>query len=186
VGSQDIVWIPSAAAELELAVDEIALRNLVLALYDREHLAIRRYLHFLGVSQDLSEECIQEAFLRLHKHLLADGDQTNLRAWLFRVARNAALNELQAAHHRLTDPLESSDAGQFRDEGGSPEERLLGREQQERVQRAIGELNDAQRQCLVLRAQGFRYREIAEVVGLSVSTVGEHVQRGLSKIRESL
>lgn len=186
MGTQDIVWIPSAAAELELAVDEIALRNLVLALYDREHLAIRRYLHFLGISQDLSEECIQEAFLRLHKHLLADGDQTNLRAWLFRVARNAALNELQAAHHRLTDPLESSEAGQFRDEGGSPEEKLLGREQQERVRRAIEELNDAQRQCLVLRAQGFRYREIAEVVGLSVSTVGEHVQRGLSKIRESL
>jgi len=185
VGSHDIVWIPSAAAE-ELAVDEIALRNLVLALYDREHLAIRRYLHFLGISPDLVEESIQEAFLRLHKHLLADGDQTNLRAWLFRVARNAALNELQAAHHRLTDPLDSSEAGQFRDESSSPEERLLGREQQEQVQRAVGELNDAQRQCLVLRAQGFRYREIAEVLGLSVSTVGEHVQRGLSKIRESL
>lgn len=185
MASQDTVWIPNARAK-ELAVDEIALRSLVLALYDQEHAAIRRYLHYLNVSSDLAEECCQEAFLRLHKHLLSGGDQTNLRAWLFRVARNVALHELQAAHHRLSEPLDSAESAQFADERSGPEETVLSKEQQERLRLAFAGLGDQQRQCLVLRAQGFRYREIAEVMGLSVSTVGEHIQRGLSKVRESL
>jgi len=40
--------------------------------------------------------------------------------------------------------------------------------------------------CLVLRSQGLKYREIAEALNLSVSTVGENVQRGLEKLKELL
>ena len=185
VASQDTVWIQNAVAK-DFAVDQTALCNLVLALYDQEHLAIRRYLHFLNIDPDLAEECCQEAFLRLHKHLLSGGDQTNLRAWLFRVARNVALNEVQAARHRLNESLEAAAGSEFADRAPGPEEKVLSKEQEERVRKALVQLNDFERQCLALRAQGFRYREIAEIVGLSVSTVGEHVQRGLSKVRECL
>jgi DNA-directed RNA polymerase specialized sigma24 family protein len=39
---------------------------------------------------------------------------------------------------------------------------------------------------LALRAEGFKYREIADVLELSTSTVGENVQRGLEKLKELL
>jgi RNA polymerase sigma-70 factor (ECF subfamily) len=48
------------------------------------------------------------------------------------------------------------------------------------------ELSPAQRSCLVLRAQGLKYREVAEALNLSVSTVAENVQRGLERLKELL
>ncbi|MGH9609896.1 MAG: sigma factor-like helix-turn-helix DNA-binding protein [Bryobacteraceae bacterium] len=47
-------------------------------------------------------------------------------------------------------------------------------------------MSAAQRECLVLRAQGFKYREIAEVLNVSASTVGENIQRGLARLKERL
>jgi len=47
-------------------------------------------------------------------------------------------------------------------------------------------LSAAQKDCLILRAQGLKYREIADVLKLSVSTVAENVQRGLDRLKESM
>ncbi len=172
-------WCQPSAADL------MALRDVVLEHYDREHVAIRRYLVFCGISPDLAEDVIQEAFLRLQLHLEQNGDQTNLRAWLYRVARNLALHEVQGARHRLSDPLENAEGtSRAIDPAASPEQSFLDNERSDRLRAAIGRLPEMPRQCVVMRAQGLRFREIAEVLGLSLSTVAEHVQRGLQQVRE--
>jgi RNA polymerase sigma-70 factor (ECF subfamily) len=66
----------------------------------------------------------------------------------------------------------------------SAEDELLERERGERLREAMAKLSEVQRGCLVLRTQGLKYREIAETLGLSVSTVGETIQRGLERLRE--
>jgi RNA polymerase sigma-70 factor (ECF subfamily) len=53
-----------------------------------------------------------------------------------------------------------------------------------RLRRAMAELSTAQKECLLLRAEGLKYREIAEVLSVSVSTVGKNVQRGLERLKE--
>ena len=68
----------------------------------------------------------------------------------------------------------------------SAEEILLQEEQQTRLRKAMGHLSAPQRNCLALRSQGLKYREIAESLDLSVSTVAENVQRGLEKLREMI
>jgi RNA polymerase sigma-70 factor, ECF subfamily len=60
------------------------------------------------------------------------------------------------------------------------------RERMVRLRAAMIELSTAQRECLVLRAQGLKYREIAEVLNLSTSAVGENIQRGLERLKELL
>ena len=176
---QQAVWEASRVVEEP--------RDVVLAHYDREQLALRRYLVFLGMDVDSARETVQEAFLRLHEHLLANGDRTNLRAWLYRVAHNLARNAQSASHARRTEPLpESSGIADWPAGAVSVEQDLLAREQLSRLREGMNQLSSAQRECLLLRSQGFKYREIAEVLNLSVSTVAENVQRGLGKLKELL
>ena len=168
-------------------VEHTADTRLIVDLYDREKLSLRRYLVYLGVDGATAEETVQESFLKLHEHLLENGDRTHLRAWLYRVAHNLARNAQMSSRATKTNSL--SDTGTAIDPiaaTASAEESLLAREQEELLQSAIGRLSTTQRNCLVLRAQGLKYREIAEVLNLSVSTVGENVQRGLEKLKEEL
>jgi len=162
-------------------------RKLLLDLYDREQVPLRRYLMFLSVRPEAAEEFVQEAFLRLHQHLQSGGERTNLRAWLYRVVHNLAVSEMQAARNRWTETIEGvGAASQIVDQRENPEEVFVAGQRQQRLEAALVKLPDVQRRCLVLRSQGLKYREIGEVLGLSTSTVGEHIQRGINQIKESL
>src|SRR5208283_504560 len=100
---------------------------------------------------------------------------------------NLAVSEMQAARNRWTEAIEPTGlASQIVDRRESPEQLLHARQQQQALESALRRLPETQRRCLVLRSQGLKYREIAEVLGLSTSTVGEHIQRGINQIKESL
>jgi RNA polymerase sigma-70 factor (ECF subfamily) len=159
--------------------------RLLLDLYDREQTPLKRYLAMLGVDGETARDIVQESFLKLHEHLLAGGDQANLRAWLYRVVHNSARNKQMSFGVRHTGRIEDLPPTASPVAGGeSAEDRLLGEERELRLWQAMEKLSDAQRSCLVLRTQGLKYREIADALALSVSTVGENVQRGLERLRE--
>jgi RNA polymerase sigma-70 factor, ECF subfamily len=179
------VAIASPDIERRPLPDQI-LRDVVLEQYDRDHLALRRYVTCLGMDADAAQDVVHEAFVKLFGHLAAGGDRTNLHAWLYRVVHNLSRNrqtKTEASHGSLDDltgfaePV-AADA--------SPEQKLLADERERRLRRAIDSLPETQRECLILRAQGLKYREIAETVGLSVSTVAEHIQRGLDAVKGSV
>lgn len=184
--SAEILALPAAARKPHY-LEDASVRRSILELYDQEHIAIRRYLVFLGLTSDSAQEIVQDAFLKLHEHLLADGDRRNLRAWLYRVAHNLARNAQTAARVTKTDALSPDRMGMnLKAAVLTAEEELLEAERNRRVQEAINGLSAAQKECLILRAQGLKYREIAEALNISVSTVGENVQRGLEKLKELL
>ncbi len=182
----DVLAFPATAWGPEY-LEDTAARNLILEHYDREHVAMQRYLIFLGSDPDTAQESVQESFLKLYEHLLRGGDQTNLRAWLYRVAHNLARNAQTAHRSSRTDSLaNATSAGDLPADGISPEEALLAEEQTTRLRQALEVLSPAQKEALMLRTQGLKYREIAEVLNVSVSTVGENIQRGLEKLKELL
>jgi RNA polymerase sigma-70 factor (ECF subfamily) len=182
----DLLALPAAAWKVE-NLDDTRHHQVVLEHYDQEQLSLRRYLVFLGIDGETAQEIVQESFLRLHEHLLHGGDRAHLRAWLYRVAHNLARNTQSAFHSSRTGHLdELTSTGDPASKEASAEEELLGREQLSRLRQAMDRLSVAQRDCLVLRAQGLKYREIAEALQLSVSTVGENVQRGLERLKELL
>jgi RNA polymerase sigma-70 factor, ECF subfamily len=184
--SADSLALPGAAWEAEY-LEGTSLQRLVLEHYDQEQIPLRRYVSFLGVDAETAREIVQESFLKLHEHLLRGGDRTNLRAWLYRVAHNLARNAQSAFRASRTDPLPGLESGKEPVlKAASAEQELLMRERMVRLRAAMIELSTAQRECLVLRAQGLKYREIAEVLNLSTSTVGENIQRGLERLKELL
>ncbi|MFL6449009.1 MAG: RNA polymerase sigma factor [Bryobacteraceae bacterium] len=182
----DALSLPAATWETEF-LEDTSLRRIVLDLYDRDHLGLRRYVAFLGADPETAQEVVQESFLRVHQHLLSGGDRTNLRAWLYRVAHNLLRNLQTSARATRIDYLPDLPAsGDIHDTGMSPEEEMLASERDARFKIALEQLSPAQRECLALRTRGLKYREIGEVLDLSVSTVGEHIQRGLEKLKELL
>ena len=141
-----------------------------------------RYLVCLGLSRDDAQDVVQDAFLGLHQHLESAGSKENIRSWLFRVAHNQARNRQKTYERRFAAPLDHGIDRASTD--STPEQAVLKKEKFRRLDRAMRALPDAERECLLLRAQGLRYREIGEVLTLPTSTVAETVDRAVKKLAE--
>ncbi len=153
------------------------------ALYRELRKPLLRYLVCLGMSHDEAQDVVQDAFLSLHRHLASGGSGENIRGWLFRVAHNQARNRQKSYDRRFGDPLDDESIDSVLDEA-TPERLVFEREKLQQLEKAIGLLTESERCCLLLRAGGLRYREIAEVLGLPTSTVADTVDRTIRKLAE--
>ena len=152
------------------------------ALYRELRKPLLRYLVCLGLTSDEAQDVVQDAFLALHRHLSAGGSQENIRGWLFRVAHNQARNRQNRYDRNVSAPTDP-EAGGMRDEA-TPEREVLEKEKFRRLAKAMRLLSATERDCLLLRANGLRYREIGEVLGIATSTVGDTVERAVKKLAE--
>jgi RNA polymerase sigma-70 factor, ECF subfamily len=151
-------------------------------LYREMRKPLLRYLVCLGLSTDEAQDVVQDAFLGLHRHLSAGGSKENIRGWLFRVAHNQARNRQVSYERRFGAPL-YPEFDSLLDEA-TPERVVLEKEKLRRMGKAIRSLTDCERECLLLRAEGLRYREIGEVLEIPTSTVGDTVDRAIKKLAE--
>lgn len=146
---------------------------------------VYRYLLTLGLPPPQAQEATQEVFLRLYTALAKQQETIfNQRAWVFRVAHNLGLT-LRARDSGLQ-PFDPELAASVRDTLADPETGLIERERMDRMHRAVQSLSPQQRQCLHLRADGLRYQEIADTLGISVSTVSEFLKRAVTRLRKAV
>lgn len=144
---------------------------------------VYRYLLTLGLPPPQAQEAAQEVFLRLHV-ALEKGDQIqNVRAWIFRVAHNHGLDVRAKEQFR---PLEPGLEAALRDGSRGAEMDLIEQERMSQLGEAWKTLSPQQRQCLHLRAEGLRYREIAEAMGISISTVREFLSRAIVRLQKAV
>lgn len=151
-------------------------------LFEELRKPLLRYLVCLGLSHDEAQDIAQDAFLSLHQHLQAGGSKQNIRSWLFRVAHNEARNRQKSYERRFRADDEKVLARIAH--GHTPEQAVLGKEKLRLLANAIQSLTECERESLLLRAGGLRYREIAEVLGIAISTAGETVDRAVKKLAE--
>lgn len=166
----------------------VRLEEQVARLYDELRSPLYRYLLCMRVLPEEAEEVIQESFLRLYKHLHAQGGEDNLRGWIFRVAHNVASSRRKERKFLIdTAPDEWERISLVAtDPGAGPEELLLRKEKFLRLHRDITELSDLQQNCIRLRVEGFRYREIADILNVSTSTVAGSLRHAVERLsRES-
>jgi RNA polymerase sigma-70 factor, ECF subfamily len=131
-----------------------------------------------------AEDITQEAFMQLYKVMQQGQQIDNPRSWLFRVSHNLAINSIKTQQFIAPlDDLKWDDICQkLPDPGMNPEMRAQKFEDFAAIHEAMKRLSLQERQCLNLRAEGLRYREIAEILGIATTTVGEFLRRAIKKM----
>jgi len=149
----------------------------VVAMFEQLRSPLLRYLLSFRIGPPDAEEIVQEVFLSLFQHLRRGKSRANLHGWLFRVAHNLALkNRTRAQRHSPAEPEAQTDSAP------GPEEQLADLQRQGRLLAVVKALPELDRCCLSLRAEGLRYREIAEVLGISLGAVANSLEKSLSRL----
>jgi RNA polymerase sigma-70 factor (ECF subfamily) len=143
---------------------------------------VYRYLLTLGLVPAQAQEATQEVFMRLYVALRKGESIQNTRGWVFRVAHNLALD--WRAKER-TQPFDFEMGALVRDRHPGADAYLIERERMRRIGQAWKTLSAQQRQCLHLRADGLKYREIGEALGISISSVREFLTRAIAKLQKA-
>jgi RNA polymerase sigma-70 factor (ECF subfamily) len=150
------------------------------SLFERHWDAVCRLLIRLTGDADAAGDLAQEVFVQLYRKPPVNED-VPLRAWLCRVALNRGYNALRADRRRRTreetvagDPTAPGAAGAA---AGSLEEIANRAEERDSVRHVLLRLSERQRDCLVLRANGLSYAEIAVAIGVAPGSVGTLLAR---------
>jgi len=154
------------------------------------YLKSRKFLRYvlskiLPQSLDV-EDIMQEAYLRTYDAARKTAIKSP-RSFLFKVARNLALNELSRASNRITSYIEDAAPREFHDDKVSVETEVAERAEFAEFEAAVSQLPSQCRKVFVLRkVYGHSQKEIADMLDISVSTVEKHVINGLVKCRKHM
>jgi len=158
----------------------------VVSLFDQMRNPVLRYLLSCRVPAPDAEEIVQEVFLALFEHLRKGKSRANLQGWVFKVAHNSALkHRLHARRHsdRFSSMPDISAVPE--DSQPGPEEIVSAKQRQQRLLAVVRALPEQDQCCLSLRAEGLRYREIAEVLGISLGSVAASLEKSLSRLHRA-
>jgi RNA polymerase sigma-70 factor (ECF subfamily) len=157
----------------------------ILEAYLENELALKRFLRRFIKSREGADDLAQEAFLRA---FAAEADHViaSPKAFLFKVAKNLALNQLARQATAATEPLgDFEDLAVLEDSSqAAVDDAVDGRERLRMLARAIAALPPQCAKVFILRKmQGLSQKEIAARLNISVRTVENHVALGLVRCK---
>lgn len=137
---------------------------------------------FLSRTEDI-EDVAQQAYINAYSAEQKQGiDQP--KAYLFRVARNLALNELNRKSQQMTDYIEDRLASIPLDSGPSVEEEVEAEQSMNIYCEAVEALPAKCRRVFIMRkVNGMRHKEIADQLGITVGAVEKHLHNGARSCR---
>ncbi len=151
-------------------------------LFERHHVMLFNFFLRLSGSREVSEDLVQEVFLRILKYRKTYQGQSKFTVWMYQIARNVHVDHLR----KRGDSVSLDD--QF-EEAASPEVSALeslGKDQEAAlVRKALDRLPVRKREILILsRFQDMKYKDLAELFGCRVGTIKSHVHRAIKDLSE--
>ncbi len=130
------------------------------------------------------EDVVQDTLARAIVALQEVGEPAALRAWLFRIAHNRAMDLLRARALRESEPIEAA-AKMVDPDTPDPMEAILQREAIKTAVSRFAELPTVQRSVVILKdVLGEPLADIARLLDLSVDSIKAHLARGRARLRE--
>ncbi len=164
----------SAAATPALNFDEA---------FTLHHRAVFRAAYTVVRDAGLAEDVTQEVFLKLYRHLDSLQNEEHVRPWLLRVTTNESLNALRGRHRAGAREEEFAQSAATFEGGRTAAAVAVDADYERRVEleaarRALEQIKEPMRSCLLLKQQGLSYREIAETLSVNEVNVGSLIARG--------
>jgi len=172
---------------LSIAGDRVAFGELVLRHQDRLYNTVYR---LLGNADD-AQDVVQDAFLNAYQSLRHFKGDSRFYTWLYRIAVNSAISlkrkhrvllrtDLVGRDRLVPEPVDGSASSQ-------PCTALERREDERRLQAALGLLTEEHRTVLVLKEiDGRKYEEIAEILQVPIGTIRSRLHRARLELRDQL
>lgn len=153
-------------------------------LFERYNRRLFAFFYRLTTRRDISEDLVQGVFERILKYRESYNGDGAFSTWIFQIARNMHIdyyrkNSKIDVQNTLTDwdSLENDEPDSLK-ESEEERNRVL-------LQRALEQLDPEKKQTLILsRFEGFKYKEIAEIMDCTVSAVKVRVFRGINELKE--
>jgi len=162
-----------------------ALQDEIAVLFDQFRDPLLRYLSSFGLAMQDCEEVLQDVFLSLFQQLDHGKSVQNTRGWLFRASHNLALRRRHRSRRDAGAQAAAADKEWTADPSPNQEERLAHSQIRQQMLSVVAALPEQDRRCLILRAEGLRYREIAEILDMSLGSVSISLARSLARVARS-
>ena len=169
-----LAWAAGDAASFEL-------------LYARHRVSLYRFLLRQLRDPALADEFFQDVWQRVIAARQGWKPEAAFRTWLFRIAHNRLGDHWRGLKHRPPAPGDADERAARVPDPSSPERELSEFEQRRRLQRAIEELPEEQREVVLLRLeQELSLEEIGEITGVGRETVKSRLRYAMEKLRARL
>jgi RNA polymerase sigma-70 factor (ECF subfamily) len=175
--------VNDAIAERAPAVaDDVRAAESFASLYERSFPRVYAYVASLlrdrAAAEDVTAQAFERAYRRRRSYRPGKGSP---EAWLFGIARNAALDELRRRKRHAALEADPEDLG-----GAAPEDHADFSLRREAVRAALAGLAGGERDLVALKfAGGLSNAEIARVLGMSESNAGTRLHRTITKLRKA-
>jgi RNA polymerase sigma-70 factor (ECF subfamily) len=165
---------------LQARRDNVEAYNLLVSRWEKR---IYNYLLRLVKNKEDALDLSQDVFLKAYQNLRKLEDPARFAPWLYRIAHNEAYSLLRK--NRPETDIEEVEFEPWAEPG--PGRRMLPMEVRLAVERALERLTDDQREAVVLKIyQGFKFDEMADILGCPVSTVKSRLYTALDLLKGTL
>jgi RNA polymerase sigma-70 factor (ECF subfamily) len=158
-------------------------------LYRRHREAAYGIAYRLVGSREDALEVVQEAFIHVMRGIQTFRGQSSFRTWLYRIVTHAALDYRRWRALRVADSLDSDTSTEpvAQASDRSPQEAAADRDLGAAIDKALSNISEKNRAALILFAiEGMPYKEVADVLGISIGTVMSRIFNARQRLRELL
>ncbi|KKY01255.1 MULTISPECIES: RNA polymerase sigma factor SigX [Paraclostridium] len=150
-------------------------------IFKSQYTYVVKYIMKIVKNQEIAESIAQDVFIQLYKTNWKEIE--NIKAWLIKTSIYSSYNHIRSEkRHELR--IEKASLNLETIDIQTLDDKYIKKEEIEDVRSTMNELREQDKKLLILRYSGFKYKEIAEILGVEKSSIGTMLVRAQKKFKK--